>query len=232
MLSGLRVRELEKSWGLPGRLIGVRRWQATGIYVPTQGMTSIIAKAQGGGGGGGGAGIAAAGNVSLGAPGCNGAYGEGYFTAAQVGASLLITIGAAGAAGSNLAGGNGGTTSIGSLLTAPGGPGGGQFNNQTPPSSNGNGSTSANPSGANILALIGLPGGPSFALSVATAAMFAGQGGGGYFGPGVPGPNGNLNGASAVNYGGGGSGSAVNQGGGSASGGAGLFGLAIILEFA
>jgi hypothetical protein len=82
---------------------------ASGTYTPSAGMVYCIAEAVGGGGGGGGA----SGNTAeCGSGGGGGEYARVLLTAAQVGASKSVTIGAAGAAGNN-SGGNGGAGVLG-----------------------------------------------------------------------------------------------------------------------
>ncbi len=108
-----------------GRLLGVQVFTGSGTYTPTAGMTKVIAEVQGAGGGTGGGPATASGAFS-GSPGASsGAYAKCLLTAAQIGASQAITIGAAGAAGSGSSfpstGGNGGTSSLGSLVICPGG---------------------------------------------------------------------------------------------------------------
>lgn len=99
---------------------------SSGTYTPSPGMVFTIAKAVGGGGGGGGASGDVA-KISQGGGGASGGHEEARLTAAQIGTSQTVTIGAAGAAGSagNNAGGAGGDTSVGALLIAKGGAGGG-----------------------------------------------------------------------------------------------------------
>lgn len=95
-------------------------------YTPTAGMKHCIVISTGGGGGGGGGDASAAANVGAGAGGGAGGTCIERFTAADIGASQTVTIGAAGAAGST-AGGNGGAggnTTFGALHTANGGAGG------------------------------------------------------------------------------------------------------------
>ena len=84
----------------------------TGTYTPTAGMKYAIIEVIGGGGGGGGS-AAGAGTGGAGGGGASGGYAKKLFTAAQVGSTATITIGALGAGGSagNNAGGNGGTSS-------------------------------------------------------------------------------------------------------------------------
>ncbi|MBB3012027.1 hypothetical protein [Cupriavidus alkaliphilus] len=99
---------------------------ATGATTHTRlyNATRIIGRCQGAGSAGGGAGGAASGNVSMDAPGMSGAYGVASWDATAFGASQVITVGAAGVPVSNNVGGNGGSSSVGSLTTAPGGNGG------------------------------------------------------------------------------------------------------------
>lgn len=105
--------------------IVVQKFTASGTYTPTAGMLHAVIECLGGGGGGGGSTNSAVATVSQGASGSGGGRSVKYTTAAAVGASQVVTIGAAGAAGgSGTAGGNGGATSVGSLCTANGGIGG------------------------------------------------------------------------------------------------------------
>lgn len=201
-----------------------------GAYTPEAGMKFIRAQAIGGGGAGAGAGSAAAGNVSLGGPGGAGAYGVGLYSAAEVGASKPVVVGAAGVPASNANGFAGGTSSIGALLSCPGGNGGQVFQNQVPPAVNGNGNTSSAPTGANLLSVVGFAGGATFASAANANAMVGGPGGSSHFGPGPVGPAGNSNGAAASNYGTGGSGCCITSGN-AVAGGAGAPGVVIIEEY-
>lgn len=106
-----------------GRLINVQIFTGSGTYTPTSGMVTAIAEVQGGGGGTGGAPATGAGGYSGSPGGSSGSYAKVRFTAAQLGASQAVTIGAAGAAGASGSsnGGTGGTSSLGSLILCPGG---------------------------------------------------------------------------------------------------------------
>ncbi|CAN7471681.1 hypothetical protein [Paraburkholderia hospita] len=199
-------------------------------FVPLATTSTVIGEAQGGGAAGGGASGAGAGNVSMGAPGTSGSYGKSQWAVATIGASQVITVGAKGSGASGASGGNGGTSSIGTLLTSPGGVGGGPLNNQVPPSSNGNGSFSTASTGANLVSIRGASIQSSLAFSTSNAS--AGTGGGTPFGLGATGPGINTGGIAAVNYGTGGSGSVVNQSGGNSTGGNGMDGIIIITEYA
>jgi hypothetical protein len=104
---------------------------SNGTYTPYAGMLFCLVEAIGGGGGGGGCPSGAGGAAASGGGG--GGYCKGLFTAAQIGASQAITIGAGGnggAAGANN-GSLGGDTIFGAFMTAAGGAGGQAGNNTT-----------------------------------------------------------------------------------------------------
>ncbi len=105
-----------------GRYIGTQVITDTRQYVPTPGMKFIRVRLGGGGGGSGGTVAQGAAASAASGGGASGSVGEGWFTAAQVGSGLLVTIGDGGIAGVAGGGGqNGGLSSFGALLTAPGG---------------------------------------------------------------------------------------------------------------
>lgn len=203
-------------------------------YVPGSAMSFCIAKVQGAGASGAGCSLPSAGNVNCGSPGGAGSYGESLFTLAQIGASQAITVGLGGVATVGGNGAAGGSSSLGSLLTAPGGIPGTQTGNAAPPVVQGNGNFSTAPTGANLLSVRGTGGTVTMAPSGGAAnGSIAGNGGLSVFGPGGSGPAGNNSGISAVNFGTGGSGSVTNNGfGGNSAGGAGGDGIIIIEEYA
>lgn len=106
-------------------IVSVKRqvFNASGTYTPSTGMLYCDAEVWGAGGGGGGC-TATAGSV--GAGGGAGGYSKKVITAATIGASQTVTIGAAGTVGANTGGtgGTGGTTSLAAIITATGGSGG------------------------------------------------------------------------------------------------------------
>lgn len=213
-----------------GRLLNIQTFTASGTYTPTPGMSFIRARVQGGGGAGAGATLPSAGNVSLGSPGTCGAYAEGKFTAAQVGASQAVTIGAAGAAVVGGAGGAGGSSSLGALISSPGGLGGGMLNNASAPNVNGTGNFTALPTGGNILAFSG--GAENASLAVSASNGYGAPGGSSILGKGGPAIGINANGANASGYGAGGTGCLIsNGGGGNFRGGNGTPGIIIIEEY-
>lgn len=214
-----------------GRLIGTRVITATSTFNPTAGATLFRIRMIGGGGAGGGATLPSAGNVSLGAPGQCGAYAEAILTAADIGAGQVAAIGAGGVAAAGFAGGNGASTSLGALVTAPGGLGGGMLNNQAAPTINGNGTYTSAPAGANVVGFKGSSGSPTIAVSATTGA--AGPGGDSSFGRGGVATGINSAGVDASGYGSGGSGCLINNSyGGTGVGGAGMPGIIIIEEYA
>ncbi|WP_254215316.1 hypothetical protein [Burkholderia multivorans] len=214
-----------------GRLIGTQVFTGSGTYTPTPGMTFVIFEVQGGGASGGGATVPSAGNVSVGSPGTAGAYARGKFTAAQVGASQAVTVGA-GAPGQTGGGGlNGGTSSVGSLISAVGGVGGTMLNNAAAPAVNGNGNFATTVTGANLFSSSGTCASLSLALSGSIGA--GAPGGSSLFGAGGYGVATNSTGTAALNSGAGGGGVvATSAATGSLSGGAGRSGIVIAWEYA
>jgi hypothetical protein len=104
-------------------LTNIRVFTATGTYPTTTATTKVLVYAKGGGGGGGGS-----------TTGINGGGGgEGaeswLLTTAAALSALAVTVGAGGTAGGAGTGAAGGVSSIGTLITAPGGLGAapGQF---------------------------------------------------------------------------------------------------------
>jgi hypothetical protein len=98
--------------------------ESTGTYTPTAGMEYCQIEVLGGGGAGGGANATSNGYGSVGGGGGAGEYARGVFSAATIGASQAVTIGAGGAGVSASTGSVGGNTSVGALISAYGGRGG------------------------------------------------------------------------------------------------------------
>lgn len=172
------------------RIAGVQNVVVNGAAPTTSGATTFtklagtayaIIEATGAGGGSGGNLATTAGQHSFSAGGGGGAYGVRYETGAMSG--IAVTIGAAGTAGpAASAGGNGGASSFGALLTAPGGIASGTGTINAGISSVGPIAGGAAPTGAN---LYGMPGGNS-GQSVSAALGFVGGGFGGPSGAGTP----------------------------------------------
>jgi len=195
-------------------------------YTPTSGMKYVIVEGVGGGGGGGGTA-----GFGGGAGGAGGGYFKMKLTAAQVGASQTVTIGAAGSAGSSGGGtgGSGGTTSFGSYGTGTGGAGGAFSgnNNQSARTTGGTGSSTVT-----AILINGQQGGPG-GQNQSSVAGPGGDSGLGIGGQGYWGAlnQGNAAGLAATGYGGGGGGAENGTNGAANAGGAGTVGAVVIYEY-
>jgi hypothetical protein len=212
---------------------------STGTYTPTSGMVYCDIECVGGGGGGGSALATGSTTVSVGGGGGAGEYSRGIFSAATIGASKSVTIGAAGTAGTaGGGGGTGGTTSVGAtIISSIGGTGGNPASGAyvsfdiTPGGAGGNGGTGGD------FRVQGTPGGWGmvvFGLAGAFGCPGGGYGGSTFFGGGalaVGSINVSSAGNAATGYGGGGGGAANGPSASAANGGAGFKGVVIITEY-
>lgn len=211
----------------------VQTFTASGTYTPTTGMAYCIIEVIGGGGAGGGTPTSGAGAGTAAPGGGSGGYGMGRFTAAQIGASQSVTIGAGGAGVANGAGGNGAATSVGALISANGGGGGQATTSTTAVVSNLGGVAATAGSGGSVNAP-GSVGGNTFVnggtITISGTGASTRLGGGGRSRSAVVSNTGGI--AATANTGSGGSG-AVIQGvaGVAAAGGAGGSGIVIITEY-
>lgn len=206
-------------------------------YTPTAGMEYCIVEMVGAGGGGGGANSAGAGEGGGSGGGGAGGYARKLYTAANIGASAAVVIGAAGAGGAagnnpGTAGGNSTFTPAGTglVLTCTGGAGGSGIASSAgiSASTGGNGSTAVN-GDINIKGGNGYPG-----WSHAAVALLTGGGGGSsVMAPGATGTTTAGTGAAGSGTGGYGAGGdgARAVGGTDRAGGAGGGGLCIVTEF-
>lgn len=224
-----------------GRPFDYQSFTSSGTWTkPTNlsGNEMVIVQTWGGGGGGGGTSGDAAGGSGGGGGG--GTFNEGHFRVSDLGSTVTVTIGAAGAANSGSGGGAGGNTTFGSLLTAFGGGGGGGIGNGGNTSggagggggilsagSAGSGATDGaggNPSGAGFgggsagtQSVYGGSGGGHGSFNGTGAAggdaYFGGAGGGG--GSGASGGTGGAGGATKTGFGGAGGAGASSNGNGS-----------------
>lgn len=209
--------------------VKLQTFVAGGTYTPSAGVLFAIVEAQAGGGGGGGAN----GNAAIATGGGAGSYSRSILTAATIGASQTVTIGAAGTGGSAAGGtgGTGGATSLGSLVTTNGGVGG--IGSTSASSQYATAGVAGGAVGTGDITIAGMSGGSAFAGN--NGPGLSGVGGNSMFGFGgaaVPGetPAGTLSGAvgnAGVGYGSGGSGATYL----SHAGGAGRAGIVIITEF-
>lgn len=191
---------------------------ATGTYTPSTGMVNVLAFLTGSGGGGGG------GNTGSGGGGGAGETAVGIFSAADIGASQSVTIGAGGSGGSSTTDGSAGSTSsIGSLLSAAGGSGGLKGVNGVI----GDGGAGGTGGTGGTFRAVGGGGGSGFEYPAGGAGM-GGHGGASFWGGGAIGKGGigDFNGATGSAYGSGGGG-----GGQNGTGGAGKDGFAVFVEF-
>jgi hypothetical protein len=201
---------------------------ASGTYTPSAGMVYCTVEVVGGGGAGGGVPATAAGQFAVGSGGSGGSYSRSTLTAAQVGPSQTVTVGAGGTGVSAATGNNGVASSFGALVTAPGGLGGAAG---TASASSGTNVTQPGAAGTGTIAIRGFAGSGGFSSYPNFAP--AGIGGGSGAGKGSGGATGNLAGvgASGGNYGGGGGGASINASIAAQLGGAGGPGAIIITEY-
>lgn len=202
---------------------------SSGTYTPTTGMKYCDIVCVGGGGGGGGTANTGASTYAAGAGGGGGGTSYKLSSAATIGASQTVTIGAAGTAGTsgNNAGGNGGDTSVGSICIGKGGSGG-AGNTGSGSSTGGAGGIA----GTGDSSTPGQPGGNTVSspASVIQAYGWGGASSMGFGGNAVTGGS-PTTGNAGQNYGGGGSGGGSFNAAGAAAGGAGAAGLVIITEY-
>jgi hypothetical protein len=188
-------------------------------YTPTSGMVCASMLVIAGGAAGGGV-VSASGLAGTG--GGAGQYNTGIFTAATIGASQSVVIGAGGTGVSANTGNNGGTSNVGTLITAGGGIGGPVSSvGPTLGGVGGSGGTGGdyNTTGGN--------GGYSL-----TVQKISGAGGASFLGIGASSLiNTASNGNNAVNYGSGGSGACDVGTGTNRTGGNGADGIVVITEY-
>lgn len=212
--------------------VNIQTFTSSGTYVPSLNMIYCEVEVVGGGGAGGGIAITNSGGNKIAVSGGGGAgeYAKGIFTAAQIGASQAITIGNAGAAiTDNNPGGNGGTSSFGSLITCAGGSGGdGAPANATAQSATG-GIGGAGGTGGSFRSA-GAPGGSSTA-QYGSATQELGNGAPSYFGGGANRTTATGDGNDAKGYGSGGSGCFAAADGSTHKGGAGAKGIVVVTEY-
>ena len=199
---------------------------ANGTYTPTTNMVYCDVEVMGGGGGGGGVNASVIGAASSGGAG---GYAKGLFIAATIGASKVVTIGAGAAGGTNVggAGADGGTTSLGALISATGGEGGFGSNGDVSPGRNG---------GLGIGGDFQTRGSSgSFGYENPSGLILSGPGGSTFFGGGAPsascGFGASVPGNGGQSYGGGGSGAANSNSALGNTGGTGFAGVIIITEY-
>jgi hypothetical protein len=230
--SATRCVGYSRASGLPvvdGTVVKVQKFTSSGTYTPDAKLRYCVIECVGGGGAGGGVALGTT-RALGGAGGGSGGYTRTTASAATIGISKTVTVGAAGAGGTGSSGGAGGNTSVGSLCVAIGGAGGELSNFSTNFGLAGAGGTS----GTGDVAVSGNPGeNGEIYPSASTNLAHGGAGGASYFGgggrqtmSGFSPTNGN-----AGSFGGGGSGAAILASSGTAAGGNGGAGFVVITEF-
>ncbi|MNG58367.1 hypothetical protein D3C79_190630 [compost metagenome] len=167
----------------PGRLLNVQRFTSSGMYVPTPGTKFYVAELIGAGGGSAAAPATGANEVSISCGGGAGAYAKGKFNNDGVNKTIIIGAGGAGGSVGSIYANDGGMSSFGALITAPGGKAGLPAGPASPPFQPVANTTSDNPIGGNLISAPGSSASPavavsnSYAIGSAGASSFFGGGG-------------------------------------------------------
>lgn len=216
--------------GYGGRLIGVRTFTSSQVYVAKPGTKAVIVEAVGGGGGGGGTFTTTTqGEKAVSAGGGAGGYGKSRYTSGFNNVNVTIGVGGAGGLPDKaVAGGNGGDTSFGSLMTCKGGLGG-TFCSSWPLPIHTSSAPSGAVNGANLYASVPNHGAAAY---YANNGWLSGAGASSPFGFGGVQTGLTSPGYNASGYGAGGGGSSTGNLAAGQKGGAGSQGLVIIWEYA
>ena len=212
--------------------VNVQRFTASGTYTPTTGMKFALVEVQGAGGGGAGCVATGASDSAAGGGGCSGAYGRDLLTAAQIGASRVVTIASGGSSNSGAAGNAAGATSVGTLVVANGGVGGNVSIAASTFVRGPGGGTVVTATGTNASAILlqGNPGGDGIGYGNNDAGI-GGNGGQSFYNGYTPVGSLNSSGTTGGGFGSGGGGAGFGGGGASLTGSSGLPGLVIITEY-
>jgi len=209
-------------------IVNEKVFTSSGTYTPTAGMLYCEVQMVGGGGGGGGTAATGVGQWAAGGGAGAGEHAVGVFSAATIGASQTVTIGAGGVGSAASTGGAGGNTSLGALMSANGG-GGGVFGPSSVGTTVGGTLGGTGGTGGNYRSP-GVPGGGGSAL-IASSVLRPGFGGSSPLGAGGVENAGPAAGASGLGYGSGGSGASQIASAGALAGGAGSAGAIFITEY-
>lgn len=194
------------------------------------GLKFVIVEVQAGGGSGGGGVLNGGSGAGIGGGGGAGGYGMSKLLAADLAATVAVTVGAGGAAVSTTAGNAGNTSSFGTHVVTAGGSGGG-ISNSAPPS------ISLGSNGGTVSAgQIQVPGAPGIAAVAQSATKaVSGSGGSSRFGGGgrAVGSNGGVDttGIAGTGKGSGGGGAINFDNSSAAASGAGTDGIVIVREY-
>nr|DAL11458.1 MAG TPA_asm: hypothetical protein [Caudoviricetes sp.] len=156
---------------MPGRLLGVQVVTSSALITKSAGTKKWRIRALGAGAGSSAAPATAAGQVSISNGGGAGAYAEGIYDVSAL-SSATVTIGSGGVGGTAISpnGGDGGTTSVGTLISAPGGKAGLPAGPANPPFQPVANTNSNSPTGWNIIGTSGSGSEAAVAVSTSYAA--------------------------------------------------------------
>ncbi|HCT4450431.1 hypothetical protein [Klebsiella michiganensis] len=156
---------------MPGRLLGVQVVTSSALITKSAGTKKWRIRALGAGAGSSAAPATAAGQVSISNGGGAGAYAEGIYDVSAL-SSATVTIGSGGVGGTTISpnGGDGGTTSVGTLISVPGGKAGLSAGPANPPFQPVANTNSNSPTGWNIIGTSGSGSEAAVAVSTSYAA--------------------------------------------------------------
>ena len=227
------VTSLNSQAGALNLSVVTQVFTSSGTYTPTTGMVYAIIECVGGGGGGGGV-AGTSGDIFIAGGGGSGSYSRLVASAATIGASKTVTIGAAGAGGTAGAnnGSAGGDTSVGSLCIGKGGGGGRGASVSISNITGGAGGVA----GTGGFTPPGSPGEPGFYAIGTTILVGSGMGASSSFGGGaasaaVTDTTATAGVAAGANSGSGGSGANAVNTASTAAGGSGAAGVVVVTEY-
>ncbi|MEF4437278.1 hypothetical protein U9890_11575 [Escherichia coli] len=217
--------------GYVGRLLKIQVFTASGTVTKTPGAKKWRIKCLGGGGGSSAAPATGSNEVSVSNGGGAGAYAEGIYDVSSITtASVVIGSGGAGGTADSIYGADGGTSSVGSFISSPGGKAGLPAGPANPPFQPVANTNSDGPTGWNIVGSSGAGAEPAVAVTHSYAA--GSRGSNSIFGVGgsIPAMNSPAN--PGGGYGSGASGCSNGPSQPAKSGAAGRPGIVIIEELA
>ena len=216
---------------MPGRLLGVQVVTSSALITKSAGAKKWRIRALGAGAGSSAAPATAAGQVSISNGGGAGAYAEGIYDVSAL-SSATVTIGSGGVGGTaiSLYGGDGGTTSVGTLISAPGGKAGLPAGPANPPFQPVANTNSNGPTGWNIVGTSGS--GSEAAVAVSTSYAVGSRGANSQLGVGGSIPAINTPANTGGGYGSGASGCSNGVSQSLKPGASGRDGIVIIEEYA
>jgi len=218
------------------RATNAQVFTASGTYTPSFGMRSCTVEIAGGGGGSGGCPATGAFQYAVSCGGGGAGYAKVLMTAAQVGASVTVTVGSGGSggvAGAN-AGTAGGTSTFGSFISAAGGYGGnaGSVSGGTLQVAGTTGGTVTVNTGITMLNITGQSASDSLVVA-GSGYLITSHGGGSELGLGGPSTarTGGFAGGIGTGYGSGPAGVALGPSTAAAAGQSGQPGIIIVTEY-